>query len=100
MVRVVSLSLKTVLDSSCGILLRIHIVSELLIRLVPFSAKDSYAYILEGTKVSPSSLDFVLLMCFEFGRDVIKVYFGNLFWQCDIGQMGEKETWRPIKRWM
>lgn len=44
----VSLSLKTVLDSSCRSLLRIHIVSELLIKLVPFSAKDSYAHILEG----------------------------------------------------
>lgn len=60
----VSVSLKTVLDSSCGSLLRIHTVSELLIRLVPFSAKDSYAHILEGPKVSPSSLDFGLLMFF------------------------------------
>lgn len=98
--RAVALPLKTVLGSSCGSLLRFHIVSELLIRPVPFGAKDSYAHILEGPKVSPSSLDFGLWMFFEFGRDMIKVYFGKLFWQCDRGQMGEKETWRPIKRWM
>lgn len=77
-------------------------MSELLIRLVPFSAKDSYAHILEGPKVSPSSLDFELLIFFffEFGKNMIKIYFVKLFWQSDIGQMGKKETWRPIKRWM
>lgn len=57
--------------------------------------------VLTMSKVSPSSLDIGLLMFFfKFGRDMIKVYFGKLFWQYDIGQMGEKETWRPIKRWM
>lgn len=29
---------------------------------------------------------------------MIKVYFGKLIRQCGIGQMGEKVTWRSIKR--
>lgn len=57
--------MKTILDSSSGSLLRIHIVSVLLIRLAPLLAKDSYAYILEGLKVSPSSFDFRFLLFFE-----------------------------------
>lgn len=61
----VFLFLKTILDSSSGSLLRIHIVSVLLIRLAPLLAKDSYAHVLEGLKVSPSSFDFGFLMFFE-----------------------------------
>lgn len=87
------------MDSSPESLLRIHVVSILLTGLAPFVANDSYAHALEGLQVSLSSLDFKFLMFFEWGREVIKVYFGKLIWQCDTGQMEEKEIQRPVKKW-